>query len=274
MFVRPGAVLENMRRAEGLIERAASDGARVVLLPEAWPCGWTDASARSEAGAVPEGAHCEFLRTAAKAFGVHVCAGVVERAGENLFNSAVLIDPSGALLLHHRKIHELEIARELYAVGTEDRLAVVGTECGVFGIMICADGFAPGQWIGRRLASLGAQVILSPCAWAVPAAHDNLVVPYGGLWLDNYQPVAGEHRVWIAAASNVGPITGGPWAGRRCIGCSMVVAPGGDVVARGPYGSDESAERILCVDVRLTEGQGLRGGAPRPGDVEGRERVC
>ena len=47
----------------------------------------------------------------------------------------------------------------------------------------------------------------------------------------------------IAGASNVGPITAGPWAGRRCTGCSVLMNPNGEAVITGPYGAD--AEAIL-----------------------------
>ena len=30
-------------------------------------------------------------------------------------------------------------------------------------------------------------------------------------------------------------MTGGPWAGRKCIGCSLAVGPGGAILAEGPY---------------------------------------
>jgi predicted amidohydrolase len=117
------------------------------------------------------------------------------------------------------------------------------------GLMICADAFAAGQVITRTLGYMGADIILSPSAWAVPADHDNAKEPYGKLWLDNYCPVARAFRTWIAAASNVGWITDGPWKGRPCIGCSLVVDPAGQAVLQGPYGAE--AETILYVDINL-----------------------
>ena len=94
---------------------------------------------------------------------------------------------------------------------------------------------------------MGAEVILSPSAWAVSANHDNKKDPYGQLWRDNYQPVAKKFGLWIAGASNVGKIVSGPWRGRKCIGCSLVVGPKGQVVVQGPYG--ESAEAIIYVEI-------------------------
>jgi hypothetical protein len=88
-------------------------------------------------------------------------------------------------------------------------------------------------------------VILSPCSWAVPADHDQQRDPYGQLWLDNYQPVAREFALSIAGVSNVGPITDGPWSGRKCIGCSLVIGPVGEVVYRAPYSAaDEHVSNV------------------------------
>jgi hypothetical protein len=90
----------------------------------------------------------------------------------------------------------------------------------------------------------------------MPADHDNEREPYGQLWLDNYRPVARDFRLWIAGCSNVGWITDGPWQGRKCIGCSLVVGSDGEPVRRGPYGVE--AETILIVDVTL-DSRRLRG---------------
>lgn len=245
MRVDGGAKAANLARAEMSIARAAAAGAQVALLPEALNLGWTHGSARREADQIPDGETCVRLGAAAQRYGVFVCAGLIERAGVQRYNSAVLIDPQGKVLLHHRKINELDIAHDLYARG--DRLGVAQTPFGTMGVMICADAFARGQVVSRTLGLMGASVILSPCAWAVPADHDNVREPYGRVWLDNYSPVAREFRLWIAGCSNVGPIVDGPWSGRKCIGCSLVMSPEGVSVSRGPYGVD--AETILFVDV-------------------------
>jgi predicted amidohydrolase len=247
MRVEPGRKDANLRRAADLLAQASGQEAQVALLPEAMPLGWTHPSAQTEADEVPGGESCRVLADAARRHRLYVCAGVVERDGPGVYNSAVLFNPAGQLLLHHRKINELDLAHECYAPG--DRLGVTRTPWGTFGLMICADAFARGQVISRVLALMGADVVLSPCAWAVPADYDQQRAPYGQLWLDHYGPVAREFQLWIAGVSNVGPIPLGPWAGRKCIGCSLLVAPDGHPVLRGPYG--EASETVLYHEVAV-----------------------
>ncbi len=249
MPVIGGKPAANVALAVRNIAHAARAGASVVLLPEALDCGWCHSSALTDAGGIPEGESCLRLRAAAKAHDIYVCAGLIERAGDEIFNSAVLISPMGEVLLHHRKINELVMAHDLYACG--DRLGVAHTPLGTIGLMICADGFAPNLSVSRTLGLMGAQLILSPCAWAVPPGHDNDREPYGQLWLDSYGPVAKEFGLWIAGASNVGMITEGEWAGHSCIGCSLLMNPDGLPALHGPYGMDAAGLLYADIDLRV-----------------------
>ena len=260
MRVEGGRRASNVRRAVERIETAAVHGAQVVVLPEAMNLGWTHSSAETEADEIPDGFSCSKLREAARQNKVYVCAGLVEWAGRHVFNSAVLIGPQSEVILHHRKLNELEIGHDFYAQG--DRLGIAHTPLGTLGVMICADAFARGQIISRTLGLMGADIILSPCAWVVPADHDNEKEPYGKLWLDNYCPVALDFRMWIVGVSNVGWLTDGPWKGRKCIGCSLVVGPDGQPELTGPYGVD--AETILYVDIKPE---------PRPARGDGWEKI-
>lgn len=249
MLVRGGAKQENIRRSELAVAAAAGQDAQIVLLPETLDLGWTHPSAKDQAEAIPGGEPFERLRAAAREHGFYVCAGLTERDRSQVFNSAVLIDDKGQLLLKHRKLNELEIGHEYYAQG--DRLSVVHTPLGAIGVMICADGFACNQVLSRSLCYMGADIILSPSAWARPATHDNIADPYGSVWREAYCPVARDFSVWFASASCVGPLTAGPWSGRNCIGCSMVVDAEGNQVLQGPYGAD--ADTILYADIRLKQ---------------------
>ena len=241
----------NVDRAVDRISTAANRlNADIVLLPEALDCGWTHSCAKEKAEEIPEGDAFQALAHAARQHSIYVCAGLIERKGDDLFNSAVLIDPHGQLLAHHRKINELDFARELYSVGT-DICDPVSTPFGTIGIHICADGFAKDQWISRKLAERGADLILSPCAWAVPPDFSvEKDGPYGNIWRENYSPVAREYGMAIAGCSNVGTITDGAWKDHRCIGNSIVIGPDGSELLTGPFGQNEDA--LLSLDLPVT----------------------
>lgn len=249
MLVKGGDRIANLANAARMIEEAAASGADIVVLPEAMDLGWTHPSALSEAHPIPDGETCRALCRAARENRVFVCSGLTEKDGDRVYNAAVLIDADGNVILQHRKLNELEIGHDYYDQG--DRLNVCHTKFGTIGLMICADAFARDGVLARSLCYMGADILLSPSARAVPPGHDNAKEPYGGLWERVYSSVAREFAVWIAGVSNVGEMTAGPWQSHNCIGCSQVTDPTGERVVFGPYGSE--AETILYADIEIVK---------------------
>lgn len=247
MAVEGGRKAGNLATAAKHIREAAQAHADVVLLPETMDLGWM--SSTSGADAIPGGETCQLLAREAQKNGVFICSGLVEKTATRIFNAAVIIDPEGNVIAHHRKINELDIAHACYARG--DRLTVCDTKLGKLGLLICADANTTDFALSRTLCHMGAEIILSPAAWAVPPEHDNVKDPYGGTWRRAYTAVAKEFSAWFAGASNVGVIAEGPWAGWNCIGCSLVVDANGNEVVHGPYGVN--AETILLVDVQTVK---------------------
>lgn len=242
MLVEGGAVEANLARAEQMIDQAAAQRCDIVVLPECLDVGWTHPAARLSAEPIPGPRSLQLGRAAARGE-VLVAAGLTERRGNAIYNSAVLLGRDGTLLALHRKINVLDIALDLYAIG--DRLQVARTDLGVLGMDICADNFPNALDIGRTIGRLGAHLLVSPSAWAVDADYDNQIEPYGALWLESYGQLARQFQMPVVGASNVGPVAAGPWAGRKCIGCSLIVGADGQPVAIGPY--DEPA----CVVAEL-----------------------
>ena len=190
-----GALETNLAHAADMLSQAAENGAQLVLLPEAMDLGWTDPSALTMAEPVPGGKAARMLRDMAKKHQVYICSGLTEQEGDIVFNSAVLINPSGEVILLHRKINELDIGHAYYALG--QGLKVVQTDLGNIGLIICADASTGSREILRTLGYMGADVILSPSSWAVSADHDNVKEPYGGMWRDAYKPVARDFLLFI-----------------------------------------------------------------------------
>ena len=249
LLVEGGNKSENLKSATAKIQEAAQNGADLVLLPEAMDLGWTHSSAKTQAEPIPEGTTFEVLASAAKNNSVYVCAGIIEQDGDKTYNAAVIIDRKGALLLKHRKLNELDIAHEIYDQG--DRINVCETEFGTLGLLICADARAKDFMLTRSLGYLGADLILLPSSWAVPPDHNNQTDPYGGGWLEAFIPVCQEFKMNIAAVSNVGLVSDGPWKDWFCIGNSMFIDSEGKKKKILPYGKD--AETIHYQDVILQE---------------------
>ncbi len=246
MLVEGGRLEENLARAVAMVAQAGRQGCQIIVLPECLDLGWTNPAAPNLAAEIP-GPISEVLCRAASAAGLYVVGGLTEQAGSRIYNAAVLIDPSGQILLKHRKINLLDIEQSVYCTG--DRLAVAETACGVLGVNICADNFPDSLVLGHSLARMGTQILLSPSAWAVPAEHDPMAEPYGALWEGSYRSLASLYEMPVVGVSNVGWITGGPWAGRKCIGCSLTMGADGAVLAKGTYGVD--AQELIVLEIAL-----------------------
>jgi len=249
MKVEAGKPKLNLERAAIRLEQAAIHGAKIAVLPEVMDLGWTDPSAKTMAYPIPEGSTCQRLIQAAIKNKIYVCAGIVEKAGDRTYNAAVIIDPSGKVISRHRKLNELDIAHDVYDQG--DGLNVVQTPIGAIGLYICADATAKGNTLSNALGYMGADIILSPCAWAVPPDFDNQATPYGDTWRNVYQPVSQAFDLWVVGVSNVGKIEAGPWKDWDCIGNSLVYGPGGKEILQAPFGAE--ADTILYVDITLKD---------------------
>lgn len=244
MLVEGGKYERNLQRAEAMIRKAREADCQAAVLPECLDTGWTHPSARELARTIP-GETSDRLCGYARTYGMMVAAGLTELDNGRIYNSAILLDETGKILLKHRKINILEI-EGLYNVG--NMLSVAETRFGTIGVNICADSFKNSLVIGHVQARMGVHLIFSPSSWAVKANHDNTKQPYGGDWKEAYTELCRLYEITIVGVSNVGWLTGGAWKGWKAIGCSLAVGPGGKVIAQGPYGSD--AESLITVTLK------------------------
>jgi predicted amidohydrolase len=235
-LVVPGEPDANVARAAAMVEEAADEGCDVVVLPECGDHGWTSAAA-AEVTEHSFTATVERYRALASEHRIAIVAGLTERSGPGVFNTAIAIEGDGSLVGRHRKVNELDFARMTYATGTGlQAVPALGT---AIGISICADNSAGSNYIPETLCALGARIILSPCAWAVPPGFDQRATPYGDEWVRPYTEVAKRWGVPVVGVSYVGPVVDGDWAGWSCIGCSIAVDREGVLVAQLGYGESE-----------------------------------
>ena len=231
LLVEGGEPERNLSRARQMILESVEKKVDIVLLPEVFDLGWTHPSALKEAQTIP-GAYSDFLCDEAKRGGIYICAGLTEKESDKVFNTAVLIDRKGNILVKYRKINLLTVEQPFYQIGS--KLEVVDTEFGLIGINICADNYSDSLEIGHVLAKMGAQIILSPSSWTSDYHYFEGQDPYEKKWLKPYQTLAYLYDLVIAGATSVGYIVGGPYEGKKMVGCSLAVGKNG-IISQGKY---------------------------------------
>ncbi|MBX7183466.1 MAG: carbon-nitrogen hydrolase family protein [Bacteroidia bacterium] len=220
LLVEGGEPERNLVRAQEMIERAVTQGCDLAILPETLDLAWTHPSVYEEAETIP-GTRSDFFCQLAVKHQVWLCLGLTERSEDKIYNSAILIDPKGNIRLKHHKINLLEVEFPFYEAG--QKLEVVDTEWGKIGLNICADNYADALCLGHSLARMGAQLILTPSSWTVDHSVTEEQDPYRDKWLKPLGELATTYEIPVVSATSVGYIVGGPYEGKKMIGCSLTV---------------------------------------------------
>ena len=149
---------EKVALFEPLIAAAAAQRADLVVLPETLTYYRSGRTLVDCAESIP-GPSTEAFGKMARAHGLHLVVGLVERDGPAVYNVAVLIDDTGVVAGKYRKVclPRSEIEAGL-TPGTE--YPVFETKLGRIGMMVCYDGFFPE--VARELTKSGAEVIAWP----------------------------------------------------------------------------------------------------------------
>ncbi len=224
IFCLDGDRRGNFLRIENAIREAKEAGADMACLPEMALLGWVNPEAHERAFAIP-GPDSDRLCKMAKDYGIYLCIGLAEKDGGKLYDSALLIDSAGQILLKHRKINLLSgLIDPPYTAGNS--VNIIETPFGKIGLLICADTHEDA--ILERMAAL---------------EPDLLLVPYGYAAAEQEWP--GHRRVLETVVSNtarktgafvmgtnlVGEITHGPWQGRVFGGNSIACDKTRNVIA-------------------------------------------
>ena len=140
------------------IDKSVPAGTDVILLPEGITVVGTGKQYADVAETLP-GATTERLGKVARAKNAYIVAGLFEREGPAIYNTAVLIDRTGNLIGKYRKVY---LPREEIEGGLTpgNDYPVFQTDFGKVGIMICWDVQYADP--ARALAMRGAEMILMP----------------------------------------------------------------------------------------------------------------
>ncbi len=245
LLVEGGEPERNFERAEKMIRQAAEQQADIILLPETIDFAWTHPSSLTEAQEIP-GSYSALFCNWAKQYKIHICVGLTEKTAFHHYNTALLIDDNGIIYGKHHKINLLEVEFPYYEVG--QKLEVYDTVFGKIGLNICADNYQDALHIGHTLARMGAQIILSPSSWTVDYHITENDHPYHDKWFKPFHTLANYYDIIVASTTSVGYIVGGPYEGKKMVGCSLAVDRSG-ILTEGKF--NEFAGSLSVIDIQL-----------------------
>lgn len=242
----PRVGVENLQRNTDAVTqrigRAADQGAGLIVLPELATTGYvfqTREEAFAHAEAVPDGATVELLSRLAAERDLYLVACIVERDGDRLYDTAVLVGPTG-YVGRYRKTH-LWNTEKLWFTPGDEGYKVFDTPIGRIGLLVCWDIWFPET--ARIVAQMGADIICIPTGWVwtPPPLYDA-----SGVCMAAHLTITAAHvnNVFIATADRIGEERGAGFMGN-----SLIASTNGWPIDR-IAGPDE--DTIIYADVDLT----------------------
>jgi len=204
---KPPVLLDRKKTIEvalASIEEAVDNGASLLVFPEAYIPGyptWIWRLRPGGDGALSGEIHARLrenavdlargdlqpLQDAAAKHGVTLVVGIDELdsrfSGTTLFNTVVVIGPSGAVLNRHRKLMPTNPERMVWGMGDASGLKVVDTPAGRLGSLICWENYMP---LARyALYAQDIDIFVAP-TWDT-----------GESWLATMRHIAKEGGCWV-----------------------------------------------------------------------------
>lgn len=228
---RLGEKTRNLDACLARMEEASDAGARLLVLPECAIPGYMFDSAEEALRFAEEipGPSTEALEQACARLDLYVVCGLLERDGDALRNSAILVAPEG-LLGTYRKTHLPFLGVDRFTV-PGDELPVYETPLGRIGVEICYDLRFPE--VTRTLALRGADFVAHPTNFPVAARVQTEVITLAR---------AAENRIYLLTANRVGKERTGEFCG-----WSQIVDPYGTRLAE----AGETGEALLVADAEV-----------------------
>jgi predicted amidohydrolase len=155
---RTGSAQESVNRFIAAIQEAVPGKTDIILLPEGITVVGTGKKYVDVAETVP-GETTERLGQVARRRSSYIVAGIYEREGHTVYNTAVLLDREGRVAGKYRKVY-LPISEIEGGLTPGSEFPVFRTDFGTVGLMICYDVFFPDP--ARALARQGAEILLMP----------------------------------------------------------------------------------------------------------------
>ncbi len=208
------------------LDEVAPQRPDLICLPEGGLTGYLydEADFARFAESIP-GPTTEQMGQLARRHRAYFCFGLLERAESGVYNSAVLLDRTGRIILRHRKIEE----QPPFIVG--DTVDNVDTELGRLGILICGDLFDE-ETVHELDRSLDLLIVpmSRPFSEEMPGI-DHWISWERQVYLEAVRAAAVPTIIVNALEMNTGdPSFGG----------AMIISADGELLAESPVGTDRA----------------------------------
>jgi len=252
MESKNGLIDDNLSHATPLVDRAAQEGAKLIILPEFMPTGYIFTTDIWDGAEPKEGPTVTWLRENSARLGVWLGTSFLEAEGEDFFNTFVLATPSGEEAGRVRK--QTPAAYEAYFFKGDTGPHVINTELGKLGVGICYENYL--SYIPQMMHRQSADLLLMPLSAPTPMQsfffRHRAVEQYNTIIREGAGRMARLLGVPVVMANKCGrwqsPMPGIPFwmQDSQFPGLSAIVDSDGTVIAQL---SDE--EKVIVGDVRL-----------------------
>ena len=222
---------DNLQKIESFIAENSDKNPDLIVLPEFFSTGIDHNSFINSPEPVNGGDTIKFVSELAKKFNTNIVAGsVIEKENNKLYNTTFVINRNGNIVDKYRKIHLYN-----YMGGTEgeritagDKIVVTDLDFGRIGLGICYDIRYPLHY--KKLAKLGAEIIVLPTAWGVSNEifEDKAMLKHAQeLWIAINKTRAYDNLVYVVSTNQIGKCNDKV----SCIGNSMIISPTTEILS-------------------------------------------
>ena len=194
-----------LEKVASLSADAARGGARLVLFPEAFVSAYprgldfgavvgnrTEEGRRDfqrywESSVDVPGPAVDFLGRTARANGIHLVIGVIEREHGTLYCTVLFFAPDGSYLGKHRKLMPTASERLVWGFGDGSTMPVYDTPLGKLGAVICWENYLP--LMRASMYAKGIEIYCAPTA----DARDS--------WVASMRHIACEGRCFVLSCN-------------------------------------------------------------------------
>jgi predicted amidohydrolase len=243
-------VQHNLKIAAEQIQKAVDDGAKMLVLPEMFAIiGVSPDALLRVKEHYGEGQIQDFLAEQSARHHIWLVGGTIPLQGKfpNKATAACLVfNDQGICVAQYNKIHlfdviaqENEVYQESATIEPGHEIKVVDTPLGKLGLAVCYDVRFPELF--KILMNKGAEIIALPSAFTVPTGTAHWEILVRARAIDTF--------CYMVAPAQVGTHANG----RKTYGHSLIVAPGGQILA-------EVAEKtgVISAEIELSKIQEIR----------------